>query len=488
MSTSHEISVRVLDEGKRAELRIPASFDTAQLTPALVSTIAAEARVQITAEVARRITSLVDAFKAAPQELVADIARATEPIHGTSGTWTWESKFDPAIAQTVSSKGQGTDHHAPRVLSVTSGMPIARLTAPTGATDGRTVTGGVLPARPGSAAALRPGEGLEVRSDGVVVAKIDGAIVVAKGVAFVSAVLKITGCVDFSTGHIDFKGDIDVASGVRDGFNVRASGNISIRGAVEGADLVCGGNLTCSGGIASARRAHVVVNGNSDIGFLRNVSAVFLGDLACRGELEHSDIVVGGECHCESGRIIGGRLVLTGTAHIGTIGSPNWAPTVVCVGDLPLVAMELQRLSADAVRIQKVIATNDEAVHLLSLSSSLSASARERLTELQYELSELRSTAAATEAERERLREAMRLGGQSELHVARAVYPKVKIQHGTTAFEFEKEVKGPLKFVLDSNGVIQVCVSSQNPRPITDFAHATQASPAPAATAVRKCA
>jgi uncharacterized protein (DUF342 family) len=478
MSAPRDISVRVTGDGRRAEVSIPAGMDPAYLTPSLLGTIVAEAGVQITPEVTRRLAAMVEAYRAAPRDLVADCAQAVEPIHGTDGAWLWEPGFDPAARPSAGADDQRTDHYASRIRGVAAGTPIARLTPPTEGTDGRDVTGAVLPARRGSAAGLRPGEGLEVRPDGAVVARVDGVLTVAKGVVSISSVLEVEGAVDFTTGNIDFKGDVRVGESVKDGFQILATGHVEIRGPVEGARIVCGGTLTCHRGIASARRAIVEVGGDATVGYLRNVTGVFRGTLTCRGEIEHSTVIVGGACHGEQARLIGGATVLTGVSRLGILGSPDWIPTLVSVGDLPLAAMELKRLDLDAARLQKGVAAKEEAIrHLESCRGGKTARAREQLTELQYELGALRQEAAAVEARRAVIQEELRRSRAAELHVVRQVYPKVRIQHAETAYEFERELKGPLQFQLDSRGIILVKVSSQEARPITDFARSVRAAP-----------
>jgi uncharacterized protein (DUF342 family) len=491
MSHPQDISVRVLDDGRRATVHIPAGFDAANLTPELLHACASEAHVQITAEVERALAAIINDYKASPRKIDAEFARATEPVHGTDGAWAWERQFDPAAAPAAqATDGTHTDFHASHIVCVASGTPVARMATPKGGTDGRTVTGAVISARPGHTATLHLGPGLQARPDGFVVATCDGVLRVSKGTVAVLPILEIKGCVDFTTGNIDFKGDVTVADTVRDGFLVRATGNITISGPVEGASIECHGSLTCPHGVASAHRGKILVHGNTSIRYLRNVDAVFKGDLTCRGEIEHSHILVGGATHCESGRVMGGTLLMTGTAHIGTIGSPEWAPTVVRVGDLPLVAMELRQLNTEAAHTQKAIAAKEESLHQTQAGGGKSASARERLTELQYELSELHRKLTEIETKRARLAEALHQVRGTELHVARVIYPRVRIEHGPAAYEFEKELKGPLQFVIDEHGAIQVRIATQNPRPITDFAHSVRAPhalPAPAEPA-RKCA
>jgi hypothetical protein len=482
-ATKEDISVHILEGGLCATIHLPAGLDCTLLTGDLLRMIAVEAKVEATTEVERRLASIVEDYKANPRDLVVEIAHSVEPTNGSEGGWTWEPQFDPATRHvTAAADGESVDYHATHIVSVANGTPVARLITPNGGTDGRSVTGEVLPAKPGRAAAMRIGKGLQARPDGVVVATYDGVLSIHKGEASVSPVLEVKGCVDFSTGNIDFKGDVVVTDTVHDEFQVRAQGNITVGGQIEGAVIVCGGGLTCPHGVASAHRAKLLVDGDSSIGYIRNASAVFRKNLMCRSEIQHSDIVVGGDLRCDSGRIIGGRVSLTGTAHIGTLGSPEWTPTVLNVGTLPIVAIELRRLAAEAARIEKIIAAKNERHHHLQCGAAgNSASAREELTELQYEVSELRREALGFETKIAELQQTARAARKVELHILRIVYPRVRLQHGASGYEFEREIKGPLQFLIDAQGAIMVRVSSLDPRPISDFTHLVLSNPAPGA-------
>lgn len=490
MDESKNISVRVLSGGRRAELFIPAAFEPTQVNSALLRTLAAGSGVQVTAEVERRFSAICADYAATPRELCVSIADATEPVDGAGAVWNWEKGMDPSGALPVQAMdGQRADLYAARVASVAAGAVVARVALATSGTDGLSVTGKVIPARAGPAARLRPGDGLAVSLDGAVVAQRDGVLRVSAGVVTVSTVLEIKGSVDFSTGRIDFRGDVVVADAIRDGFEVRATGSVTVHGPVEAATIECGGDLACPRGIASAQRATLTVGGHSTIEFLRNATAVFKGDLDCRGELAHSDVTVGGELRCESGRIIGGKLSIASIARIGTVGSPEWLPTTVSVGVLPTLALELQSLSIDAARAHKALGVKEDSLRQLqTCGGKQSASMRERLTELQFELSELRREAAEIEKKRTPLLLAVLHGQQAELHVARSIYPRVRIQHANTAFEIEKELKGPLQLSISSTGTIMVRISTQPPRPITDFARSVSPPEPEALRPVRKSA
>ncbi|QOJ01109.1 MAG: DUF342 domain-containing protein [Phycisphaeraceae bacterium] len=494
MSTPNDITVIVRDHGLRAEVVIPPGHSPAQITPDLLRTIAAGVKVEINPGVERRLAEACAAYASATEGLTFEIARATPPVKGSDASWVWTPAFDPGAAlQHAPGEADGgrTDHRASHVPTLKAGTVIATCTTPTDGTDGRDVTGAVLKAERGKSSPIKPGAGVEVRPDGAVVATVDGALSVAKGVVSVMTVLEVAGSVDFATGNIDFTGDVRVADSVRDGFTIKATGNLTIGGSVEGAEITCGADFVCPRGVASARRATIAVGGNASVGYLRNVAATIEGDLVCRGEIEHCEVTVLGTFDSGQGRVIGGSIIVPGDARIGTLGSPEWTPTSVYVGVLPVVATELKRLDAESVRLKKLITAKEEDLrHLQSCGGGKGANAREQVTELLYEASEARRELQAIDAERARIVEATRAVKGVSLRVERIVYPHVKVHQGDSAYEFVKELKGPVQFIVDEHGALRVRVASLAPRPITDFARSAKpgATAATASAAQRKCA
>lgn len=470
MPTARDITVRVLDGDRRAEITIPEGTDPAAVTPALLATVAREAKVHLTADVARRLAEAANDYRANPRALTAEIARAVEPTAGTPGGWTWEAAFDPSrVSVTSEDRVTSTDHHASRIRTVATGDVVARFAPSLRGTDGCSVTGKAIPAPMPPAPELRPGKGLHLRSDGAVVATESGVLRIDREGVSIVALLELPGCVDFSSGNVEFSGEVIVRDSIRDGFRVRTGGNLTVHGTIEGADVRVGGSLVCQRGVASARRAEIRVRGDLTTGYLRNVRAEVLGALACKGEVEHSSVSVHGECRCESARVIGGSLALAAGATIGTLGSPDWIPTLVRIGELPLVSSELRTLTAEQARAQQELTKIDEHVRMLGARVS-APSARERLTELQFERSEVQRRLTEIDARRAELQEMLRSARKSTLVVAREVYPKVRVQHEDAAFEFDTCVKGPARFVIDEHGTILVQIASMAPRPIRDFA------------------
>ena len=86
---------------------------------------------------------------------------------------------------------------------------------------------------------LPRGKNTEISEDGTqLVASIAGSVDFTGNVFQVKPVLEVPGDVDFSTGNINFLGDVNIRGNVLSGFTVRAMGNVRVEGVVEAGSSV----------------------------------------------------------------------------------------------------------------------------------------------------------------------------------------------------------------------------------------------------------
>ena len=137
------------------------------------------------------------------------------------------------------------------IYNVEKGQEICHLIKPTEGEPGRTVLDQEIPAKSGKNVPLPQGRNTEISEDGTqLLASIDGSVEFTGRSFQVKPVLEISGNVDFSTGDLDFLGDINIGGNVLSGFTVRAMGNIHIAGVVEaGSTIEAGGDLAVVKGI-----------------------------------------------------------------------------------------------------------------------------------------------------------------------------------------------------------------------------------------------
>lgn len=199
---------------------------------------------------------------------------------------------------------------------VKRGDVIARLVPEQPGAEGTNVLGETLPASTQEISSLKPGKNTEVHDDRVTAA-IDGRLDKDENLFWVSEVLEISGNVDYSTGHIEFAGDVLIHGEIKDGFKVHAGGDVYCATTLDASEVVAGGDLTVRKGVIGRRQGSVQVGGNITAKFIENCyveaggtitveagvlhSAVYAGE---RVEAGARSMIVGGEIHCQDGLVV----------------------------------------------------------------------------------------------------------------------------------------------------------------------------------------
>jgi hypothetical protein len=133
----------------------------------------------------------------------------------------------------------------------------------------------------------------------------------------------ISGDVDYSTGNIDFNGEVYVSGDVQPGFTVKASGNVRIDGMVDTANVESGKDLLISGGIHGHGESKIVCGGEMSARFIE------AADVSCEGNVLVISTVVRATVTCRGfvtvigrGSIVGGKVKAVNGISCNTAGSP----------------------------------------------------------------------------------------------------------------------------------------------------------------------
>jgi uncharacterized protein (DUF342 family) len=76
--------------------------------------------------------------------------------------------------------------------------------------------------------------------------------------------------VDYSTGHIDFPGDVIINGEIKDGFRVRAGGSIYCKKTMDASEVVCAGDLLANWGVIGKKKGSVKAGGSVHTRFIEN--------------------------------------------------------------------------------------------------------------------------------------------------------------------------------------------------------------------------
>ena len=173
---------------------------------------------------------------------------------------------------------------------------------------------------------------------------------------------------DFSTGNIDFIGNVIVKGNIKDGFCVKAQGDVEVYGTVEGGSISASGNIFIKKGIRGLKKSKIEAQGSIYSNFVE-YATIFAGeDIKINEAIMHS--VVNGGATVQ----VGGKkgLVVGGTCRAGqalickTIGSSLATLTNIEVGLKPELRLEYKDICGKLTRAQENKDKTEKAIRLLS--------------------------------------------------------------------------------------------------------------------------
>jgi len=168
-------------------------------------------------------------------------------------------------------------------------------------------------------------------------ATTDGLIEFKNGILSIYGELAIPGDVDFSSGHIDTKVNVNIVGNVRTGFNVKSEKNIFIKGMIEdGCKIEAGGDLIVNGGSAG-QTSSLTSGGNMSIKFIEGGTITVKGNLAVHSFILSSKVSCNGNVTImgaglnmnEKGAIIDSEVSLKGSLYCPSVGNDKGMKTYI---------------------------------------------------------------------------------------------------------------------------------------------------------------
>ena len=294
--------------------------------------------------------------KIADKKLYGDrtlIAMWKPPVNGVDGTITYHYEKKVEIAPVENEHGFVDYKNLGLVRTVRKGTVIADITLPTEGEPGTDVRGKALRQVVGKKAAYTVGTNTELTEDGTqIIASIDGNINFKNNAFVIDNVVTIAGDVDASVGNINFVGDVVVKGEVMEGFKISSNANIIVAGNVNGASLEADGDIIIKKGCINSK---VVAHGSVTINFCER------SDIKCDGTLTSTNFVIC-DVYCgelcikgNTGGLMGGKYTSLSSAELPNIGTKNYTPTMLTIGDNALLAEERDSLLMEIEKNNKGI-------------------------------------------------------------------------------------------------------------------------------------
>ena len=290
------------------------------------------------------------------------VARGEAPVPGRPERIDWAPEVDPTSELEEGEDGRIDFHMQSSVRNLAAGQVLGVFVPGGEARSGRGVDGVEVELTDDTKpVAMRLGRNVEAREqeDGTVllVAEIDGVLVLERGMPSVSDVLHVDGDVDYGVGNIDATGTVIITGSVRRGFEVRARDDVIVHGVVEGASIHAGGLVDLRKGLIGDEEASVTAGRGLRLLYAQNAK------VACRGDIELLDADMGSELTCSGallatqgrGRLRGGRYRAGHGIRARELGSELGAHTIVEAGVDVLLEEERAELTAalEACRVSQ---------------------------------------------------------------------------------------------------------------------------------------
>lgn len=448
-SSLDQIRVHLTGEPASAEVAIPGDLPRGMLNASTLQQILRGQGIEVTPQVVLAVQALADAAAGTQDNLRAVVATPTLPVNGGDGYVEWLVDQHDPDAQQVS--------HYDRCayVMVQPGQVVGRIVSPTPGADGRDIFGKTLPAKAGRALNLALNESLMLDAAGQLIAQQEGTLYRDRERAQVRQVIEIRGFVDFSTGNIDFAGDVIVKNGVRDKFIIKAAGSIHVDGLIEAATIECQGNLVARGGFAGREIGNAVIGGNLLARYLDNIKAHVRGSLTVDREIINCHLLIEGNIESPQALIIGGRVQVVGRVEVATLGSPSATGTELILGSVPDLEPLLLRLEDLMARFTERRELLEAEMKQINLNTRrLTAQDRERQTEIMFELQSVNERLGRGAVVLENLHHAVNSRRTVDLNVTKELHAGTLVSVGDHSFKITNDLRGPLRIMRDMTGEV----------------------------------
>jgi uncharacterized protein (DUF342 family) len=280
----------------------------------------------------------------------ACIASGKPPIAGADGAIEYLFSTDSQDADfKILPDGRIDYHHSQNIMMAKKDQMLAKIIAPKQGAIGMNILCEEIPAPSGNPAVFAAGEGVRAEKSGAeFYAEINGSIILNGSVITVVNTYVVDGDVDYSTGNIQFNGNVLINGNVPDGFEVKAEGDIIVAKIVENARLEAGRDVVIKGGVQGKGKGLISAGRDIKVGYAQNArleaqGTIYIKNFAINSYVFTSKNIIMLE---KRGSIIGGEAFAQQGIDVRVLGSENGVKTFVEVGTNYLVMRRISELDA----------------------------------------------------------------------------------------------------------------------------------------------
>ena len=264
------------------------------------------------------------------------VARGDTPVDGKDAKIVYTFDIDRTNVKLKEKNGRVDFREMNLVQNVVEGQVLAKKVPAEDGQAGRTVTGKLLPAKPGKEIEIGAGKNVTVNDEGSEArATINGQVIIAGDKINVEPIYVVQGDVNLKTGgNVIFLGTVLVKGNVDDGFKVKASGNVEVIGNVGKSEIDAEGDIIVHQGITAKSGGSIRTGKSVWAKFIENASVEAGEQVVASDGIINSDVTANARiiCHGKRATIVGGTLKASEEIHAKTLGSVAGSETTLEVG------------------------------------------------------------------------------------------------------------------------------------------------------------
>ncbi|NLW44647.1 MAG: DUF342 domain-containing protein [Syntrophomonadaceae bacterium] len=380
------------------------------------------------------------------------VAKGTEAQDGIDGRLEYQfARRDDKGKPVVLEDGKVDYRNLNLFVSVSQGDLLVLRTPPIPGVPGVTVTGRKIMPKAGRNYPLPRGKNTVANEDDTqLFAAVDGHVTIVDGKVTVNTVLEIPGDVDYSTGNIDYIGDVRIRGNITTGFTVKAGGDIEVNGVIEGATVTAKGNIVVKNGIAGGHKGLVSAGGSVFARFVENARLEVEGDVVIQEAIIQSVVMANNSVRVEGrkGVIVGGTVQAGEEISARVVGSPLSPQTILEVGINPQLREERKVVYQEYNEKKKTFENLQnylQSYQKMGVSTeSLTPKRKAVLTNMLSEYQALKKELEELDKRRQEIDDELNRLQYGRIKVADVVYPGVQITIGQAQYH----VNDPVRFVL----------------------------------------
>lgn len=388
------------------------------------------------------------------------VAEGKGPVNGKDAQIIYKFPLpSERIGPKVDDKGNVNYHDLGLIYNVKMGQLLVEKIPGDDGIPGTSVLGTEIPAKKGKDIRLPRGNNTVANEDELnLYATIDGHVTIADNKVIVNPVLTITRDVDYSTGDIDFVGNVCINGNVNPGFKVNSGGDVEIRGFIDGAEVTAAGSILVKGGITGCLKTLIKARESIHAHFVENSRLDAGKDVMVREAIMQSYIKAGGNIKVSDRKalIVGGTIQAGREVEAKVIGSQLATQTIIEVGVNPHLRDEYQilnRVKGEKKKTMDILNHNLQMFQKSGISpENLSEKKKmelikmlDNLKSLRQELEQITERIATIETEFQKTQAA-------KVRVMEIVYPGVRISIGQSIYIVNDPIKYS-EFILDQGEV-----------------------------------